>query len=155
MNKSQKTRNLCMFKYKLLCSRKKLMQGIQQWQNNEVNLMEWCGYVLWEYYIKRTKKKLPKGTIRTEHLKYVNEDVCWASWKKSPKILMETLYLESDGALFPETFPTKQHKYNSIVFEAASVFSFLQTEETRGRNFEEQQQCGLQPVDLGLHGLHV
>jgi len=53
------------------------------------------------------------------------------------KILKKTLYLESEGAFFPETFLTKQHKYKSIVFEAASVFSFLDTEETKGKTLRE------------------
>lgn len=39
-------------------SRKKRRQGTQPWHSYEVTLMEWCGYVPWEYYTKRKKKSI-------------------------------------------------------------------------------------------------
>lgn len=56
---------------------------------------------------------------------------------------------------FPRDIPHKTAQIQINCFEALSGFSFPCTEEAKVKNFEGQQQCSLQPVDLGSHGLWV
>lgn len=68
-----------------------------------------------------------------------------------PEGLQENSSSGSHRALCLWTVLTKQHRYKLAVFEDKSLFSLLNTEETKVKNFEEQQQCDLQPAGLGRH----
>lgn len=115
------------------------MQGTQQRHNDEVNVMEWCGYVLWESYTKGKKKKSPVRNNKELGCK-VHKRGCLLGLK----VFRKTLSLGSHSVLCLRTFLTKQHRYKLVVFEDKSIFSLSNTEETKVKNFEEQQKCGLQ-----------